>query len=51
MQRDSWHLGSSRVVAVQEVLEDPKNFTIVILGLVVLYSIMGDIFDLYATPV
>jgi hypothetical protein len=32
-------------------LEDPKNFTIVILGLVVFYSITADIFDLYPTPV
>eukprot|EP00435_Cladocopium_sp_Y103_P039647 s1481_g10.t1 len=35
---------------LEELLEEPKNFTIAILGLVVLYSIMGDMFDLYAPP-
>ena len=50
----SWNFGSPQVrlnPRVQEVLEDPKNFTIVILGLVVFYSITADIFDLYPTPV
>ena len=35
---------------VQELLEDPKNFAIVILGLLVIYNITADIFDLYPTP-